>query len=76
MGKNSPITVWTDVSNLAVGVVLQIEQNIVEDAAWLRPKTDSLHINRAELDAVIRRVNLALKWGSRDICLKCDCHSL
>ena len=70
--KDSPITVWTDASNLAIGVALQIEQNIVEDAAWLRPKADSAHINRAELDAVIRGINLALKWGRREIYLKCD----
>lgn len=70
--KCSPITVWTDASNLGIGVVLQVEGVTVEDAAWLRPKTDSSHINRAELEAVIKGINLALKWGPREIRLKCD----
>ena len=35
---------------------------IVEDAAWLRKSDDTAHINVAELDAILRGVNLALKW--------------
>ena len=46
---NAPVTIWADASNLAIGVRLEIEGDIVEDAAWLRPKSDSAHINRAEL---------------------------
>lgn len=69
---NSPITLWTDASNMAIGVVVEIDNDIVEDAAWLRPKHDSSHINRAELDAVVKGINLAIKWGNRDIRLMCD----
>ena len=63
----SPITIWADASSLAIGVRLEIDGEIVEDAAWLRPESDSAHINRAELDAVIRGINLALRWGPREI---------
>ena len=34
---------------------------------WLRKKDDYGHINIAELEAVVRGVNLALKWGLREI---------
>ena len=40
---------------------------MAEDAAWLRKKDDYDHINIAELEAVVRGVNLALKWGLREI---------
>ena len=40
---------------------------MAEDAAWLRKKDDYGHINIAELEAVVRGVNLALKWGLREI---------
>ncbi|KFD49275.1 LOW QUALITY PROTEIN: hypothetical protein M513_09827 [Trichuris suis] len=45
--------VWADASALALCVTL-------EDAARLRP--DARHINEAELDAVIKGVNLTLSW--------------
>jgi len=68
----APITVWTDSSSLAYGVYLEVEGQVVEDAAWLRPKDDATHINRSELDAAIKGLNLALKWGKRDITIKTD----
>lgn len=37
--------------------------DIVEDAAWLRGKQDTAHINRAELDAVLTGINMAVKWS-------------
>lgn len=54
--------VWCDASSLALGVAVEIGGQIVEDAAWLRKRGDSGHINVAELDAVVKGVNLALKW--------------
>ncbi len=54
--------VWCDASSLAVACVLEINGHIVEDAAWLRPKHDGTHINLAELDSVLRGINLAVKW--------------
>lgn len=64
--------IWTDASNLAMGVVLTINGNVVEDAAWLRREKDAAHINISELDAAIRGVNLAIKWNIRSFILKTD----
>jgi hypothetical protein len=72
---NAPITVWTDASSIAYGVVLEVEGNVIEDASWLRQE-DSTHINRCELDAAIKGLNLALKWGKRKITIKTDSASV
>lgn len=63
VGSGSVGTVWCDASSLALGVCIDIDGSIVEDASWLRKKDDGSHINVAELEAVIKGVNLALKWG-------------
>ena len=68
----APINVWVDASSIALGVVLEIEGHIVEDAAWMRPKNDSAHINRCELDAAVRGINMALLWGRRKMTLITD----
>lgn len=62
----SEARVWTDASSLALGVALEIDGHIVEDASWLR-KEDSSHINMAELDAVIKGLNLALAWKVKKV---------
>ena len=54
------------------GVLLEIDGAIVEDAAWPRKKDDFNHINVAELEAVLKGINLALKWNLTDIELKTD----
>ncbi len=54
--------VWCDASSLALGVCLEVRGVVVEDAAWLRKTTDCAHINVAELEAVLKGVNLAIKW--------------
>ncbi len=66
------VTVWTDASNLALGVALEVDGSIVEDASWLRDKQDTAHINLAELDAVLRGINLTVKWGFREFSLATD----
>uniref|UniRef100_A0A5S6Q541 RNase H domain-containing protein n=1 Tax=Trichuris muris TaxID=70415 RepID=A0A5S6Q541_TRIMR len=63
--------IWADASSLALGVVLEVGDCVMEDAAWLRPN-DAAHINMAELDALIRGLNLALSWGMRRIDLMTD----
>lgn len=64
--------VWCDASSLALGVALEIDGVIVEDATWLRKAADSSHINVAELEAVLKGVNLALKWDLRSIKIMTD----
>ena len=63
--SDRPIRVWCDASSLAIGVVVQVGGCVVEDAAWLRKMDDSAHINVAELEAIIRGMNLAIKWNAR-----------
>jgi transposase InsO family protein len=63
---------WCDASSLALGVCLEIGGCIVEDASWLRKTDDDGHINLAELEAVIRGINLSLSWGLLKIELCCD----
>ena len=64
--------VWCDASSLALGVALEIGGVIVEDAAWLRKVADVGHINVAELDAVLKGVNLALRWDLTSIQIMTD----
>ena len=64
--------VWCDASSLAVGCALEIDGAIVEDASWIRKKDDGTHINMAELDSVLRGLNLAVKWGLKKIDLLTD----
>ena len=50
-------------SKIALGVSLENDGRVVEDGAWLRSVDDGSHINLAELNAVVKRVNMAVKWG-------------
>ena len=70
--KSNHGVIWCDGSSLALGVLLEINGAIVEDAAWLRKKDDFNHINVAELEAVLKGINLALKWNLTEVKLKTD----
>ena len=72
VSNNAPISVWVDASSTAVGIVLEVDDDVVEDTSWLRPKQDSAHINQAKLDAAIHGINLALRWGHRKMTLLTD----
>ena len=63
--------IWVDASSLAIGAVLEVNGNIVEDACWLR-KSPETHINLAELDAVVRGINLCLLWNLQRLTLMTD----
>ena len=58
-------TIWMDASLLAMGVALEVNGAIMEDACWLQLENDARHINLAELDATLKGVNLALQWQAR-----------
>ena len=66
------VTVWVDASSLATGVAIEYDGTIIEDASWLRPVHTDKHINLAELDAVLRGINLALHWKASVIHLRTD----
>ena len=52
---------------MATGGSVEIDSMVVEDAAWLRKKSDYNHINVAELAATIKVFNLTLKWELKEI---------
>jgi len=72
VNPSGEVTVWTDASSIALGVILCVDNNIIEDAAWLRRNKDSSHINISELDAALHGVNLAVTWGFKKFCLFVD----
>ena len=88
LGTNDPVrgewrvrpgrsfTLWCDASSLAMGAALERDGRIVEDMTWLRRKDTALHINVAELTAVVRGVSLALKWGARTLTIVTDSASV
>ena len=67
-----PLSVWVDASSLATGVSLVYDGAVVEDAYWLRPAKDSQHINLAELNTIIKGVNLAILWKTISLHLFTD----
>ncbi|KFD46672.1 hypothetical protein M513_12440 [Trichuris suis] len=69
--SGSAARVWEDASALALGVALEVDNSVIEDGVWLRPN-DARHINMAELDAVIKGLNLAIAWRMRTIELMTD----
>ena len=58
---NASLTVWCDASSIAKGVVVMQGTQKIEDAAWLRPKSDAMHINLTELGSCFKGLNMALK---------------
>ncbi|XP_067931172.1 uncharacterized protein [Watersipora subatra] len=71
VSKAKRATVWCDASSLAVGATVEIGVQQVEDGSWLR-KDEGVHINVAELEAVIRGLGMAIKWGVTEIVLITD----
>ena len=69
--KSDSGTKWCDASNLAMGVVLEIGGTEVEDASWMRKKEYN-HINVAELEAVLKGINLCAKWNLKNVMLVTD----
>ena len=65
-------TVWVDASSLALGIVIEVDGHVVEDASWLRSEDSSSHINMAEQDAVIKGVNAALAWKLKTLHVRTD----
>ena len=67
VGHEGSVTVWTYASSLGLGVALEVDGSILEDASLLRKKSDYSHINVVELEAVARGVNLAIAWGFKTL---------
>ena len=65
--QGDELNMWVDASTLAIGVLLVKNGAAIEDACWLRPMNDTAHIKLAELDAVMKGINLALQWKVRKL---------
>lgn len=61
-----------DARNTGIGVLLEIRGVEVENMAWLWKVDDYDHINVTEFDAVLKGVNLAMKWGLYSIKIRMD----
>ena len=72
LASSGKLNVWCDASQIAYGVALERKKQIIEDGAWLQKADDGTHINLAEFNAVIKGVNLAMKWGAGDITIFTD----
>ena len=59
-------------SSLAIGVALKRHETVLEDACWLQLENDAQHINLANLDAMLKGINLALQWQCKVLHVKID----
>ena len=71
VGTNDAV-IWCDASDIAYGALIEVNGSVLEDRAWLRKVDDKKHINVAELEAVIRGLQLATDWSARNVTLKTD----
>ena len=69
--KGEQALLWVDASSLALVAALEVNGNIIEDVCWLR-RDECSHINLAELDAVIKGLNLAIAWKMKKLTLLTD----
>ena len=72
INEPSGLEVYCNASDLVYGVVLKCNGVAVEDRSWLRAKNDKRHINVAELDAVIKALDLVVDWSVCRVCIKTD----
>lgn len=63
---------WVDARSLAMGVSLEDDRAVIEEACWLHLENNSQHINLAKLDTVLKGINLALQWQAKVLHLKTD----
>ena len=52
--------------------MLQTEDQVVENATWLRSADDRRHINVAELESAIKALGLAAAWQGHKASLMTD----
>ena len=69
-------TVWVDTSWLATEATREANRSVVKDVSWLHPANNEQHINLAELNAVLKGVNLALLWLVRVLHIRTDSASV
>ncbi|XP_047129432.1 uncharacterized protein LOC124809396 [Hydra vulgaris] len=72
---NGKAELYCDASSIGLRVVLLNGGVIAEDAAWLRPASDTHHINISELDSILRGLNSASKWDIKELTVYSDSKS-
>ena len=65
-------TIWCDASDIAIATVAEVSGCVVEDRSWLRSTKDKKHINVAELESLIKGIELACDWKATLVHLKTD----
>ena len=70
--QGKEMNVWVDASYLPIGVLLEKNGAVIKDVCWLRTMNDAIHINLAELDTVLKGINLALQWGVKILHVQTD----
>ena len=58
--------------DVATGVVLEANGDVIEDHCWLWPMSDKHHINVAALDAAIKALSVAINWKLESVRLVTD----
>ena len=69
--KQKKSVVWRDASSIVIGTVLEVDGRVF-DASWLKNKDDFSHINVADLESVLKGVNLVLKWELHELEVETD----
>jgi transposase InsO family protein len=75
-GDAKACRIWCDASSLAIGACVEVDGIVIEDASWLRKQDDAAHINLAELEAIIKGLNLSICWGFSRVELVTDSASV
>jgi len=52
--------------------MLKIGDHVIEDGSWLKQENDCAHISIAELEAIMKGINLALKWNVKKLLIVTD----
>ena len=63
--------VWCDASSLITGVVIEIDEDIVDDISWVKPKDNRAHINKVELDSWFKKMQhpiISIRCDSASVC--------
>lgn len=55
------VTMWVDAKSLATDFVVESGEYLVEDAYWLWSNHEGKYINLAELNAILRGINMAIQ---------------
>ncbi|XP_065667733.1 uncharacterized protein LOC136088022 [Hydra vulgaris] len=71
-GIQNRATLWCDANSMVIGVAIEYDGVIIEDAAWLQSINDVMHINITKLDAVVCGINLAAKWDTKSLSVFTD----